>query len=146
MGRLDRLRLVAADPDRFATITAANTGMPTGDQKMPEAFVQWENFVRTVPVLPVGNIIQNATVTKLNKQVVAAYNAPFPNAEYQAGAKIFPSLVPITTDNPESENNRQAWKKLAQWKKPFLTLFSDSDPITRGGEKFLQKNNARCST
>ncbi|MEO1261765.1 MAG: haloalkane dehalogenase [Bacteroidota bacterium] len=138
-GGLIGLRCIANDPGRFKTITAANTGMPTGDQQMPEAFSQWVKFVKTIPLLPCGSILQNATVSKLSKEEMAAYDAPFPDVAYQAGAKIFPSLVPAKPDNPASEDNRQAWKKLMQLDLPVLTLFSDQDPITKGGEKVFQK-------
>ncbi len=138
-GGLIGLRLAAADPDRFKTVTAANTALPTGDQPMPEAFKQWQQFVRSVPFLKVGEIIQAATESNLSKEEMAAYDAPFPDASYQAGAKIFPSLVPTSPDDPESQNNRMAWQALMQFDKPFLTLFSDKDPIMLGAEKVFQK-------
>jgi haloalkane dehalogenase len=71
--------------------------------------------------------------------IVAAYNAPFPDDNYKAGARIFPSLVPIAPDDPASQANREAWKVLNVFDKPFLTAFSDGDPITRGGESVFQK-------
>jgi len=71
--------------------------------------------------------------------VVDAYDAPFPDETYKEGARQFPLLVPTTPDNPASENNRAAWEVLKQWKKPFLTAFSDSDPVTAGGDKLMQK-------
>ena len=77
--------------------------------------------------------------TKLPPEVIAAYNAPFPDDTYKEGARIFPSLVPITPDDPASKANREAWKVLSQFKKPFVTMFGDGDAITRGGERVFQK-------
>ncbi len=72
--------------------------------------------------------------------MIAAYNAPFPDDTYKEGARIFPSLVPITPDDPASNANREAWKVLSKFEKPFLTAFSDGDPITGGGDRvFLEK-------
>lgn len=138
-GGLIGLRLVAAEPDRYSRIVVANTGMPTGDHQMPDAFLQWQKFSQTVENFPFEKILQNSTVTKLSPEVLKAYKAPFPDNSYAAGAKIFPSLVPTTPKDPETENNRQAWQVLMKWEKPLLTLFSDSDPITAGGEKVFHK-------
>jgi haloalkane dehalogenase len=78
-------------------------------------------------------------VTVLPEEVVAAYDAPFPSARYKAGARAFPTLVPVSPDDPASDANREAWKIFASWQKPFLTTFSNRDPITRGGEVPWQK-------
>jgi haloalkane dehalogenase len=138
-GGLIGLRLAAENQDLFKSIVAANTGLPTGDVKIPEAFMKWLHFSKKVDVLPVSMLLQNATVRKLSANELAAYDAPFPDGSYQAGAKIFPSLVPITTEDPEAKNNKRAWELLSKFNKPFLTLFSDQDPITKGGERPLQK-------
>ncbi|MFQ5473486.1 MAG: haloalkane dehalogenase, partial [Dehalococcoidia bacterium] len=86
----------------------------------------------------IGRLISGATVTNLSEEVIAAYDAPFPDDAYKAGARIFPSLVPTSPDDPAAPANRKAWEVLQKWEKPFLTTFSDSDPITKGGERILQ--------
>lgn len=136
-GGLIGLRLATEMDERFDRIMASNTALPIGNVEMPESFLQWLEFSRTSPKFDIGKIIDKGTVFDLSEEEIAAYNAPFPSEEYKAGARIFPSLVPITTDNPESANNQAAWGKLMQWKKPFLTVFGDSDPIMRGAEKFF---------
>ena len=138
-GGLIGLRLVAAMPQRFARVMAANTFLPTGDSTMPEAFLKWREYARTVPVFPVGNIVARGCAQPLPDAVQAAYDAPFPDESYKAGARAFPSLVPATPDDPASEPNRRAWQALMRYERPFRTAFSDRDPITAGADRVLQK-------
>jgi haloalkane dehalogenase len=137
-GGLIGLRLVAEHPDRFARVVAANTFLPTGDGKITDAFLAWREFSQTVPEFPAGRIVKGGCVTELAADVIAAYDAPFPDESYKAGARAFPALVPATQDDPAADANRAAWKRLERWEKPFLTAFSDSDPITAGAERVLQ--------
>lgn len=134
-GSLIGLRVAAENEHRFARIALGNGGLPTGDQQMPRAFRIWRTFALYSPWFPIGRIIQAGTVTELPRDVVAAYDAPFPSAKYKAGARAFPALVPARPDDPASNANRDAWKVFGRWEKPFLTCFSNRDPITRGGDK-----------
>jgi haloalkane dehalogenase len=138
-GGLLGLRLVAEQPERFARVVAANTFLPTGDGSPSDAFLAWRSFSQSVPEFPTGRILQGGTQTELPPDVVAAYDAPFPDESYKAGARQFPTLVPATPDDPAAPANRAAWTQLERYAKPFLTAFSDSDPVTRGGDAILQQ-------
>jgi len=138
-GGLIGLRLVAAAPHRFDRVVVANTGLPTGDQKITDAFLEWQRFSRETPEFAVGTIVGSGCHQALSQAIIAAYDAPFPDETYKEGARIFPSLVPTTPDDPAAPANREAWKVLQGFEKPFLTAFSDKDPITRGGDKVFQK-------
>jgi haloalkane dehalogenase len=159
-GGLIGLRVVGEDPNRFSRIIAANTGLPSAKGfkaiigyplfklqirrmgKVTQEQIQehvnlmrWVAFSKTVPELPIGDIIQMATVSDLSSEVIRAYEAPFPDESYKAGARIFPYLVPS-----ELSKNQKVWDNvLSKWEKPFLTAFSDRDPITRGNERYFQK-------
>jgi len=134
-GGLIGLRLVAADPDRFARVAIGNTGLPTGDAPMSEAFLAWQRFSRESPAFPIGAIVNGGCTTSLAADVIAAYDAPFPDDSYKAGARTFPSLVPTSPDDPAHDDNVAAWSVLRSFTPPFLCAFSDSDPITGGGDQ-----------
>ncbi len=138
-GGLIGLRLVADNPERFAAVMAGNTGLPIGKGKPSEAFLKWQKFSQSIPVFPTGQILQGATVRDLGEAEIAAYDAPYPDESYKAGARIFPALVPTNPSMDGVADNIEAWKVLKTWDKPFLTAFSDQDPVTKGGEKIFQK-------
>ena len=137
-GGLIGLRLVAEHPERFARVVAANTFLPTGDRPPGPAFLAWQRYSQETPELPVGRIVLGGCVTELPPEVIAAYDAPFPDERHKAGARRFPLLVPTSPDDPAAPANRRAWEVLRRWEKPFLTAFSDSDPITQGADALLR--------
>ena len=137
-GALIGLRVAAESEHRFAKIAVGNGAMPTGDEEFPRAFKIWRAFARWSPWFPIGRIVQSGSVSNLSKEEVAAYDAPFPSTRYKAGARAFPKLVPTEPDDPASDDNRRAWERLSHWEKPFLTTFSNRDPITRGAEHPFQ--------
>jgi haloalkane dehalogenase len=136
-GSLVGLRLVTAMPDRFAGVALSNGGLPAG-QEPPPAFAKWRAFSRYSPVFPIGGILQRATTTELPDHVVAAYDAPFDTRASKAGARIFPSLVPLG-ENVEVPAQLEAWKVLETFDRPFTCCFSDGDPITRGGDAMFRE-------
>ncbi len=134
-GGLIGLRLVAEHPQRFARVVMANTGLPDGNHRLPDVWWRFHDFVQRTPDLPVGFLVARGCTTELAPEVVAAYDAPFPSLEYKSGARAFPALIPQTPDNPATPDNQRAWQSLVRFDKPFLCAFSDSDPITRGGDR-----------
>lgn len=138
-GSLIGLRLVTDAPERFARVVVGNGFLPTGDEKVPPVFKLWRAFAMYSPVFPVGGILRLGTQSRLSAEVQSAYRAPFPDKRYLAGARAFPALVPITPDDPASQPNRDAWKVLERFDKPFHTAFSDGDPITRGADRQLRR-------
>jgi haloalkane dehalogenase len=137
-GGLIGLRLVGEHPDRFARVVAANTFLPTGDAAPGKAFLGWLKFSQEVETFPTGVIVDAGCVSDLTPDVVAAYDAPFPDQTYAEGARQFPVLVPISPEDPAAQANRAAWTILESFDKPFLTAFSDGDPITAGSDRHLQ--------
>lgn len=131
-GSLVGLRLVAEMPDRFAGVALSNGGLPEGGDA-PRAFAIWRAFSKWSPVFPIGKIVSAGTKRGLSLDEIAAYDAPFPNSSFKAGARIFPSFVPFE-NNVAVPDQKRAWQVFDTWEKPFLCCFSDQDRITRGGE------------
>tara|TARA_R110002124_G_scaffold267067_2_gene434153 strand:+ start:3549 stop:4466 length:918 start_codon:yes stop_codon:yes gene_type:complete len=138
-GGLLGLRLVADFPDRFARIVLANTALPTGDQPMGPAFAAWRDYSQSVPDFNAGRIVYGGTSRKITPAEVDAYNAPFPDDAFKAGARQFPMLVPASPDDPAAPANRAAWQVLKSLPTPVLTAFGADDKVMAGVDRVFQK-------
>lgn len=138
-GGLIGLRLWAEMPERFARIVVANTALPTGDQPMGAAFESWRAYSQQADPFRAGRIVHGGTVSKLTDAEQAAYDAPFPDETFQAGAREFPMLVPSTPDDPASQPNRDAWAVIRGLETPLLTAFGAEDKIMAGIDRVFQK-------
>lgn len=143
-GSMIGLRMVGENPDGFAAVVVGNGFLPTGEQTMPKMFTAWRAFARYSPWFPISRIIEAGTFKSLSKDERRAYDAPFPSERYKAGTRAFPRLVPTSRDAAGAQENRDAWATLAKWNKPFVTAFSNGDPIMRGGDIYMQERIPGC--
>ena len=138
-GGLIGLRILVEEPNIFSKVMVGNTGLPTGKEDLGKDFYSWRHYSQTSESFRIGNIIDRGTVSGLTQAEIDAYDAPFPDEKHKSGARQFPVLVPDSIYDPEYESQKNAWKKLRVLKKPFLTCFSDRDPIMKGIEKLFIK-------
>jgi len=122
------LRVATEAPERFARLVVMNTGLFTG-RPANEAFAQWLSYVERHPDLPVGRVVAGAAATTWGDDVIAGYEAPFPDQEHKMGAWRFPMIVPQKEDDPGATEMLAVRDELGRWDKPAQVLFGDSDPI-----------------
>lgn len=136
------LRLATEMDDRFSRLVILNTGIMTGHGRMSDAWWAFHDFVEKVkPDLPIGLLVARACAVEPAAEVVAAYEAPFPEPDSKWGAVAFPLLVPTSPDSPGADKQMEAGEKLEQWRKPALVAFSDSDAIfaPKVGQRFVER-------
>ncbi len=142
-GGLLGLQLAGQLPDRFARLVIMNTALPTGDEQIGPGFLAWRQYVASTPDLPIAALFGRAIVQESRRtpEILAAYEAPYPDRRYKEGAHRFPQLVPIEPGDAGAAENREAWKALARWAKPCLLMFADKDPVlgVAAGRLFEQR-------
>ena len=138
-GSMIGLRMAVEVPERFGRIIISNGGLPTGKEEVPLLFTVWRLFARWSPYFPIDRIINSGCRTRLSKEQRRAYKAPFPGPKDKVGPRVMPRKVPLSTKHPEAAKNMAAWEKLESWHKPFLSVFGDSDPITRAWNEILRE-------
>jgi haloalkane dehalogenase len=149
--------VLASDPDRFAAVVAANTILHTADPALAdqltwavhgtgnsrvvleEALVDYLLHTQRAPDLRASDFIGFATTSPLAPEVLAAYDAPFPDASHTAGLRQMTALLPLTRNDVGARIGRRTMRALEQFGRPFVTCYSDGDPATRGWERVFQE-------
>ena len=132
------LRLAVEQAERIDRLVILDTGLFTGHQKMTDAWVAFRDFVERTEDLPVGMLVRGACMRDPGDEVIAAYDAPYPDAASKAGARAFPLLIPRTPDAPGAPAGQRVLEALREDRRPTLMLWADSDPVLplEVGERF----------
>jgi haloalkane dehalogenase len=123
------LRLAVEHPERIERLVILDTGLFTGRQKMTDAWITFRDFVVRTEDLPIGMLVRGACKNDPGDDVIAAYDAPFPDAPSKAGARAFPQLIPQSPDAPGAAAGQRVQEALREDKRPTLMLWADSDFI-----------------
>jgi haloalkane dehalogenase len=134
------LRLAVEQAERIERIVILDTGLFTGRQRMTDAWTAFRDFVERTEDLPIGFLVRGACKHDPGDDVIAAYDAPYPNAAAKAGARAFPLLIPRAPDEPGAAAGQRVQDTLREDKRPKLVLWADSDPILPAnvGERFAE--------
>ena len=135
------LRLAAEHQDRISRMVVMETGLFTGEQPMSDAWWTFHDFVERTEDFPISLLVRNAVARGMDDEVVAAYDAPFPNKESKAGARAFPLILPTSPDMPGGAEGKRAQETLQADRRPMLVLWADSDPVLpfKVGEAFADR-------
>ena len=135
-GGLIGLRILAENPEKFSGLVVSNSGLPVGSGAS-EGFKQWLNYSQTVEDFNAGKIVYQGSLKALDNYEIDAYNAPFPDDSFKVAARVFPTIVPITKEHAEVEENIKAWEVLKQFDRPTVAIFGEHDASFKGGDKYI---------
>ena len=135
-GGLIGLRILAENPEKFSGLVVSNSGLPVGSGAS-EGFKQWLDYSQTVEDFNAGKIVYQGSLKALDNYEIDAYNAPFPDDSFKVAARVFPTIVPITKEHAEVEENIKAWEVLKQFDRPTVAIFGEHDASFKGGDKYI---------
>ena len=115
-------------PERFSRLVAMDTGLFTGYQKMSDNWNHFRDFISSHRDVRIDMPIRGGCATELSDEIVAAYEAPFPDADHKAGVRTFPPMIPVTPEDPGVATGQAAARFLTNDDRPSLLFWADSDP------------------